>query len=510
MSNFGFSRRAVAGAAVSPEAARGASRLLTGMALLVALAGCRIIPEGHPPVSPPPPRYGQTYPGQAYPGQAYPGQPNTSTAGPVEPTPPPPPNAVALGIAPGPDISIIGLTPANAAPALVSFRESCPRLAIRHDISGLTTPADWQSACAAAATWPLADAATFFTSWFDTAVVGGGATYVTGYYEPEIPGVRTRRPGYEVPVYGMPSDLVHARPGEAPAKSNGEMPFGRYDDTGHFVPYFERSEIEAGVLASRQIEIGWAADPVEFFFLQIQGSGRLRAPDGSVIRIGYAADNGRDYTSIGSAMRARGLIGTGPGQYAGSMQGVMQYLREHPEDGRALMSQNRSWVFFRELSGADDLGGPIGAMGVPVRPHVSLAADPNFVPLGAPVFLHLDPALAGATVANGLWVAQDTGGAIKGPNRFDSFWGAGPDARTIAGGMVGRGVAVVLLPRGVVARVVSASPAQAPVPVQGYAPQAYAPQGYARQTYPAYAAPVYPPPANPPVGSGALGSGGGR
>ena len=452
------------------------------VALLVALSGCRIIPEGHAPVSAPPVRYGQAYPGA--PGS---GQPNMG--GPVEPTPPAPPTAMALGIGPGPDITTLGLTAANAGPALVSFRESCPRLAIRHDISGLTTPADWQSVCAAAGTWPLADAANLFTSWFDTAVVGSGATYVTGYYEPEIAGVRSRQPGYEVPVYGVPADLVRARPGEALPKSNGDMPFGRYDDAGHFVPYFDRGEIQAGVLNSRRIEIGWAADPVEFFFLQIQGSGRLRGPDGGIIRIGYAAENGRDYSSIGAGLRARGLIGPGPGQYPGSMQGIMQYLRDHPEEAPALMNQNRSWVFCREITG----DGPIGAMGVPVRARVSLAADPNFVPLGAPVFLHLDPALAGATVANGLWVAQDTGGAIKGPNRFDSFWGTGVDARTTAGGMVGRGMALVLLPRGVVAR------QAALVQPQGYAPQGYQGQGsqgqgYQGQSYPArsYPAQTYP------------------
>ena len=411
-------------------------RWWTGAVLLVALAGCRVIPEAQGPVMTPPLRQAPAYPAPAQAG------------GLVEPVTPAPPTAVALGVAPGPDITTLGLTPASAGPALVSFRESCPRLAIRRDISGLTTPADWQSVCAAAATWPVSDAAGFFTAWFETAVVGSGATYVTGYYEPEIAGVRTRQPGFDVPVYGVPSDLVRARPGEAPPKSTGDMPFGRYDETGHFVPYFERSEILAGALAGRQIEIGWAADPVEFFFLQIQGSGRLRAPDGSVVRIGYAADNGRDYTGVGGTLRARGLIGTAPGQYPGSMQGVMQYLRDHPDEAPALMNMNRSWVFFREIAG----DGPIGAMGVPVRPRVSLAADPNFVPLGAPVFLRLDPALAGATVADGLWVAQDTGGAIKGPNRFDSFWGTGPDARKIAGGLVGRGSALVLLPRGVVGR----------------------------------------------------------
>ena len=467
MSDAGFSRDARAGADWG-RAKAGWARFgrLACVVLAVALAGCRVIPESGPPVAMPPAPYGQPNPQQV----------NPSQAGPVEPTPPPPPNAMALGIAAGPDITTLGLTPATAGPALISFRESCPRLAIRHDISGLTTPADWQSPCAAAATWPLTDAATFFTTWFETAVVGQGAAYVTGYYEPEIAGVRTHQRGFEVPVYGMPADLVHARPGDAPPKSNGDMPFGRYDETGHFAPYFDRSEIEAGALASRQIEIGWAADPVEFFFLQIQGSGRLRAPDGSVIRIGYAADNGQDYTGVGTLMRAQGLIGTGPGQYPGSMQGVMQYLRDHPQEGRALMTQNRSWVFFREIIG----DGPIGAMGVPVRPRVSLAADPNFVPLGAPVFLHLDSALDGATVADGLWVAQDTGGAIKGPNRFDSFWGTGVDARTVAGGMVGRGVALVLLPRGVVAR------------------QAALVQPYVA---PVYAAPTYGAPANTAQGS---------
>ena len=184
------------------------------------------------------------------------------------------------------------------------------------------------------------------------------------------------------------------------------------------------------------------------FFLQIQGSGRLKAPDGSIIRISYAADNGQDYTGIGSLMRARNLIGTGPGQYPGSMQGIRQYIHDHPDDGRALMDQNKSWVFFREITG----DGPYGAMGVPVRPHASLAADPLFVPLGAPVWLNMDPALAGATLANGLWVADDTGGAIKGANRFDSFWGAGDDAARVAGGMSGHGQALVFLPKGTLAR----------------------------------------------------------
>ena len=121
----------------------------------------------------------------------------------------------------------------------------------------------------------------------------------------------------------------------------------------------------------------------------------------------------------------------------------MQYLRDHPQEGRDLMRLNQSWVFFRELTG----DAPVGALGVPVRPQASVAADPNFVPLGAPVFLSLDRAQA-----SGLWVAQDTGGAIKGANRFDTFWGAGTDARQIAGGMSGRGQAFLLLPKGTLYR----------------------------------------------------------
>jgi len=142
-------------------------------------------------------------------------------------------------------------------------------------------------------------------------------------------------------------------------------------------------------------------------------------------------------------MRNRGLLGEGPGQYPGSMQGIMRYLRENPRDGRALMRENRSYVFFRELTG----DGPVGALGVPVRRESSIAADPLYVPLGAPVWLDVDRA-----EADGLWIAQDTGGAIKGANRFDSFWGSGAEARTIAGGMAARGSAYLLLPRGTLRR----------------------------------------------------------
>jgi len=333
----------------------------------------------------------------------------------------------------------LGLGTDDARTALTSFRGSCSRLTARADVSGLTKPDDWKPACAAASRWPESEAGQFFATWFETAKIGDGKAFVTGYYEPEIAGVRTRQPGYDVPVYAVPPDLVRARPGDAPPNPNGTQPLGRYDEQGKFVPYYDRGEIEDGVLMGKGLEIAWAKDAVELFFLQVQGSGRLIAPDGSVIHIGYAGQNGHAYTGIGGVMRDRGLLGTGPGKYAGSMQGIMQYIHDNPDAGRALMRENKSYVFFREI-GPD---GPLGALGVPVRARDSVAADPAFVPLGAPVWLALDRA-----EANGLWIAQDTGGAIKGANRFDSFWGAGEQARVIAGGMSGRGDALLLLPKG--------------------------------------------------------------
>jgi len=269
-----------------------------------------------------------------------------------------------------------------------------------------------------------------------------GQAYATGYYEPEITGSHQRGPGYQVPVYGKPTDLVELDLGQFSNALKGKTIRGRLAG-GTLVPYFDRTAIEEGALSERVPEIAWAADPIEFFFLQVQGSGRLRLPDGSVMRIGYAGQNGRDYTGIGALMRDRGLVG--PGQL--SMQGIMAWLRAHPEEGRAIMRENKSWVFFRELTGP----GPVGALGVAVAPRTTVAADPAYVPLGAPIWLDLD-----RPEADGLWVVQDTGGAIKGANRFDTFWGAGDEARSIAGGMSGRGTALILVPRGTLARLSAA------------------------------------------------------
>ena len=345
--------------------------------------------------------------------------------------------AAAAGLSGGPPVASLPITEAQAEAARAAFVTTCPALLKRTDLSGLTRNADWQAACDAARAVPPQGARAFLANAFETVQVGDGRAFATGYYEPEIAGSRVRAPGYAVPVYARPSDLVDVDLGLFAADLKGKRLRGRFDGKT-LVPYADRAAIEEGALEGRARVLGWAADPVEMFFLQIQGSGRLRMPDGSIMRIGYDNQNGRDYTGIGSLMRQRGLLA--PGQ--ASMQGIVAWLRAHPEEGRALMRENKSFVFFRELSGA-----PIGALGQPVTSRVSAAADPKFVPLGAPVFLSLDRA-----DATGLWVTQDTGGAIKGANRFDTFWGAGEAAAATAGGMSARGTAFLLLPVGTLAR----------------------------------------------------------
>ncbi len=343
----------------------------------------------------------------------------------------------------GPAISSLALTDADARGALMAFRSSCPQLLRREDKSGLIEGRAWQGVCDLAATWPDSDARRFFLQHFEAAQLRDGRAFATGYFEPSIAGSRVRLPGYDVPVYAMPDDLVRVWPADMPeSERTGRAPLGRINANGEYELYYERAEIEDGVLAGRGLEIAWAKDPIEFFFLQIQGSGMLRAPDGTIMRIGYAGQNGREYVGVGGVMRERGLLGDGPGQYSGSMQGIVKYLRENPEAGRDLMRLNKSWIFFRELS-----TGPVGALGVVVTADNTVAADPAYMPLGAPVWLDLD-----RDVADGLWVAQDTGGAIKGANRFDTFWGAGDRAAEIAGGMSGRGQAYILLPRGTLDR----------------------------------------------------------
>ncbi len=348
------------------------------------------------------------------------------------------PTARSTGVVAGPPLYTLPIDDTQATRALVAFRATCPSLQRRTDASGLTRGADWQPACAAAAATRPEEARAFFSQYFEAVQVGDGKAFATGYYEPEIRGARERRPGYEVPIYARPSDLVDVDLGLFSDTLKGRKIRGRVDGRS-FVPYDDRTAIEDGSLSGRAPIIAWAADPVELFFLQVQGSGRLRLPDGGVLRIGYDSQNGRDYTGIGALMKKRGLLA--PGQ--SSMQGIVGWLHDHPQEGRAIMRENKSYVFFREQTGS-----ALGALGIGVTGGVSAAADPHFVPLGAPVLLSMD-----RTEARRLWIAQDTGGAITGANRIDTFWGAGADAEATAGGMAAHGTAFLLLPVGTLARI---------------------------------------------------------
>ena len=351
----------------------------------------------------------------------------------IAPTPPPAPvveTARTTGVRLAAPVAV---DPVQASRALAAFRISCPTLVKRRDTSELTVAADWQPLCTEAASVDPAAAPAFFRDRFEWVVVGKGEAFATGYYEPEIRGSRTAIPGYATPIYRTPPDLVRC------TRADGGTGRGRVDETGQCVYYHSRAEIEDGALAGRGLELGFAADPVELFFLHIQGSGRLMLPDGGVMRIGYDNQNGREYLAIGKRLRERNLLPTG----GATMKGIVDWIRANPAEGASLMRENMSYIFFKELTGA----GPLGALALPVTPNGTVAADPNFVPLGAPVFLDVDRA-----EADGLWVAQDTGGAIKGANRFDTFWGAGAFAETTAGGMASSGQAMILLPKGAAAR----------------------------------------------------------
>ncbi len=346
-------------------------------------------------------------------------------------------NAASLGVVRGPQIAALPAENADADAAMAAFRTSCPGLVRREDLSGLTQKGDWQPACDAVKTW-TGDGLSFFASYMDAVQVGDGKAFATGYYEPEIAASRTKQPGYETPIYKRPPELVEVDLGSFGSDLKGRKIRGEVKN-GNLVMYADRTAIEEGRLANRGLEIAWAKDPVEFFFLQIQGSGMLRLTDGSIVRVGYDSQNGHPYTGIGKLMKERGLITDG------SMQGLYRYLRANPDEGRKIMRENKSFVFFRE-----NPTGPNGAMGYTVIAESSVATDPKFIPLGAPVWLSMDRA-----EPNGLWIAQDTGGAIRGANRVDTFWGAGARAVAIAGGMSARGSALLFLPKASVARLIA-------------------------------------------------------
>jgi membrane-bound lytic murein transglycosylase A len=321
--------------------------------------------------------------------------------------------------------------------ALDAFRRSCAVVTSRTDTSALTQPGDWREACAAAAV--AGDAREFFEQHFAPVVVEEGTGLHTGYYEPEIAASRTKSASFRHAIYKRPADVIVVGGG-----SRGAVRYcARWDGTT-CAPYFSRGQIEDGALAGRRLEIAYAADPYELFFMQMQGSGRLRMQDGSLVRVGFDGHNGREWVSIPRRVKEE-LDGR---EWPLDSDGIIAWLRAHPKRARALMREDASFVFFRELR--EPTSGPLGAIHAPLAAERSLAVDPKYVPLGAPVWVFSQtPSVAKggpAAATERLFVAQDTGGAIRGPNRFDIFFGTGDRARAVAGRMFHRGSALVLLP----------------------------------------------------------------
>ncbi len=292
------------------------------------------------------------------------------------------------------------------AEALVAFLKTCD----------LIDAPDWQPICAVAADTPQDDASarSFFELFFKPVIVGDPPALFTGYFEPELDGSPTRTARFAYPIYRRPPELADGS------------------------PFHSRAAIDGGILAGRGLELAWLDDPIDVYFLQVQGSGRIRMTDGSVIRVGYAGANGQPYRSIGQEMVRRGSHRMDEV----SAQEIRAWVKRNPAAGRDLMNSNPSFVFFRKIATLAAADGPIGAMGRSITTLRSVAIDPKFTPLGAPVWIEKD----GRGPIRRLMVAQDTGGAIKGLQRADIFYGTGDGAGDAAGRVKDGGRMVLLLP----------------------------------------------------------------
>jgi membrane-bound lytic murein transglycosylase A len=304
----------------------------------------------------------------------------------------------------------------------------------------------WQTACNAAYQLVMPDSCTaraYFEDHFQVYQVeqaeGGQEGLVTGYYEPLLRGARQFSWKYRYPLYSPPDDLLVVDLASLYPELKNLRLRGRLEGN-KVVPYFSRGDIEAGKAPVRGREIAWVDDPVELFFLQVQGSGRIQLDNGEVMRVGYADQNGYPYRSIGKWLVDQGELTLDKA----SMQGIKDWGRRNPERLPELLATNPSYVFFRELpyQGA----GPLGSLGVPLTAERSIAVDPRAIPLGAPVWLATTRPNATEPL-NRLMLAQDTGGAIRGNVRADFFWGFGDEAGQKAGAMKQKGRMWLLLPK---------------------------------------------------------------
>ncbi len=332
-----------------------------------------------------------------------------------------------------------GWTDDEVAAALPALRASCSRLARQPQ---------WKGACDAAAALGSqpsdAQVRAFFEQSFVPWQLGNGDDsldgLVTGYYEPLIRGSRTRSERYPWPLHAPPEDMLTIELGDLYPELKSMRLRGRL--VGNKVlPYWSREQLAERGAQTPARTLLWAEDAIDLFFLQVQGSGRVQLPDGQTVRVGYADQNGHPYQSIGRWLVAKGELKLDQA----SMDGIKRWAASNPHRLAELLNANPSYVFFREMPAS--AGGPVGALGVSLSAGRSIAVDPRYVPLGAPVFLATTYPLSSRPL-NRLVLAQDTGSAIKGGVRADFFWGFGAEAGREAGRMRQQGRMWVLLPKG--------------------------------------------------------------
>ncbi|AXS42349.1 MltA domain-containing protein [Breoghania sp. L-A4] len=344
--------------------------------------------------------------------------------------------------------ALAGWAEDNHAAALEAFRTGCGARSDAAPASGVEALRIQADLCARALRVAENDgdaARRFFEDHFLPLRVDAPG-FVTGYFEPEIAGARTRSSRFQVPLYAAPTDLVRLDETSRPQVLDPALQFARRTKDG-LVEHPDRAAIEAGALKDRGLEIVWVEDPIDAFFIHIQGSARIRLQDGSLMRIAYAAKSGHPYTPIGRLLIERGAIARDDM----SMERLRDWLRDNPDEARALMQANRSYIFFREVAIADPSAGPIGAAGVSLTAARSIAIDPAFYAYGTPIFVTAD--LPEDTTGTGqpfrhLMIAQDTGSAIKGPARGDLYLGSGEAAGLRAGRIRHAAEFVRLVPRG--------------------------------------------------------------
>ena len=300
---------------------------------------------------------------------------------------------------------------------------------------------DWQPACR---TLPQAtDIRAFFETYFTPFAASGAGQaqgLFTGYYEASLRGSRTRHGVYQTPLYKRPADLIMVDLGEFREELKGQRIAGRVIDA-RLKPYEDRAAIVSGRWPHNDSVLAWVDNPVDAFFLQIQGSGRILMDDGSQLRVGYDGQNGHVYYAVGRELIKRG----GLDKDNVSMQSIRVWLETHPAEAAEIMNTNRSYVFFKSMDGS----GPEGGEGVALTPLRSLAIDRSKIPYGVPLWLDIDEPVPDAAPLRRLMMAQDTGGAIRGPVRGDVFWGFGHEAEDKAGKMKAPGRYWLLLPKNI-------------------------------------------------------------